>query len=244
MTKEIDLRGHVWWVEGIIGCGKSTLTARLAKATGLRAIHEPVDTNPYLQPFYQAMDNVKPYTARSISPESQAAWWQVHHTAYAMQIYLLQARFALQKLAVAEALTGKGAILDRGLPGDRVFAKMLQRSGHIREQDWKTYDAFYRLMTNDLRPPSLIIFLDVDPRVAFERVKKRDRAAEKSGVTLDYLKALNAGYLDMLADIESGRHVWSRGMHVMRWPWNSDDEPIDELIEQVQLRCKLVEAEG
>ena len=46
------MAGPIIWIEGIIGCGKTTLTEMLAAALKLRAIFEPVDSNPYLKLFY------------------------------------------------------------------------------------------------------------------------------------------------------------------------------------------------
>jgi deoxyadenosine/deoxycytidine kinase len=205
----------ILWIEGIIGAGKSTLADRLAEMLGMRAIHEPVETNPYLEPFY--------------ADPKRWAW--------GMQLHLMVCRYGLQKLAVGEAISGgqyAGVILDRGLPGDRVFAKLHVRAGNIHPLEWETYEAFYNIMACDLRPPSLIVFLDVDPRVAHERVLRRGRRAE-AAVTLDYLKQLHQGYLDLLAEIESGDHAWSRGMQVLRWPWNVDHqspEPLARIISQ------------
>lgn len=207
------------WIEGIIGSGKTTLADKLAEALSFRPIHEPVETNPYLGVFYQ----------------DPKRW------AYSMQLHLLAERYGLQKLAVGEALSGevyRGVILDRGLPGDRVFAKLHAQAGNISELEFKTYERFYEIMACDLRPPSLIVFLDVDPRVAHQRVTRRARAAE-NGLPLEYLEQLHRGYLDLLAEIESGDHLWSRGMQVLRWPWNTDDLPLAPIARIIQQKFGL-----
>lgn len=210
----------VLWVEGIISSGKSELSSRLGEALNMRVFFEPVDSNPYLSQFY----------------EDPKRW------AWPMQIHLMSERYRLQKAAVAEALNPAseyaGAILDRGLPGDRVFAALHTRAGNIHPLEWQTYNRHFDIMSEDLRPPSLVVFLDVDPRAAYERCKGRAREAEKvgTGVTLDYLQELSRGYYDLLAEIESGRHAWSRGMSVLRWPWNVDHQPIDRLLDEIRRR--------
>ena len=68
----------VLWIEGIIGAGKTTLANQLADALNMRAIHEPVESNPYLGLFY----------------ENPKQW------AFTMQMHLLAHRYGLQKLAV------------------------------------------------------------------------------------------------------------------------------------------------
>ena len=112
------------------------------------------------------------------------------------------------------------------------------QDGTIHELEWETYQQFYNIMAADLRPPSLIIFLDVDPTVAHARMTSRGREAEKD-VPLEYLQRLHRGYLDLLAEIESGDHAWSRGMNFIRWPWNTDDLAIDDLVENLKRRTNL-----
>ncbi len=211
--------GPILWIEGIIGAGKSTITQKLAEALGLRAIFEPVESNPYLERFYK-----------------EPGRW-----AFPMQMHLLHARYAMQKIAAYEATMNggyHGAILDRGLPGDRVFARLHMLAGNMDELEWQTYEAAYDSMTCSLIPPSLMIFLDVEPEVAFDRVKERARGAEV-GMELQYLKDLRKGYLDLMVEIESGEHAWSRGMKIMRLAWNTDHQPIDKLIETLKHQYRL-----
>lgn len=211
--------GPIIWIEGIIGAGKSTITSALSKALGLRAIHEPVDDNPYLEHFYK----------------DPKRW------AFPMQIELLHRRYSMQKLAAFEATSAggyQGAILDRGMPGDRVFAHMHMLAGNMAEMEWNTYELCYDIMVCSLIPPSLLIFLDVEPEVALERVRSRARAAE-DGLPLEYLQDLRKGYLDLLVQIEAGQHAWSRGMEVMRLAWNVDHQPADKLVEMLAHKYKL-----
>lgn len=203
------------WVEGIIGCGKSTLSRALSTRLRLRLLSEPVSSNPFLEEFYR----------------DPKRW------AYPMQVYLLHRRYNLQRLAAHEALGDAGyagSILDRGLPGDRVFAQMHVRAGNIHPLEWMSYEYAYDVMSASLTPPSLVLFLDVEPEKALERVIRRSRAAE-GRMTLQYLRDLRDGYMDLLCQIQSGQHGWSRGMDVVRLPWNVDSQPIDQ-VEQMLLR--------
>lgn len=213
------ISGPVIWVEGIIGCGKTTLTQKLAQALGLRPIFEPVDSNPYLARFY----------------EDPKRW------AFPMQIELLHRRYNMQQLAVREATLGgeyAGAVLDRGMPGDRVFCKLHMLAGNMSELEWDTYQLAYEVMACSLVPPSLLLFLDVEPEVALERVRARAREAEVT-VDLEYLNDLRKGYLDLMAEIESGEHVWSRGMGVKRLAWNTDYLPTEHLVDGLRHKYRL-----
>ena len=53
MASNSELFRPLIWVEGIIGAGKSTFSREIAKRLELRLIEEPVETNPYLEKFYQ-----------------------------------------------------------------------------------------------------------------------------------------------------------------------------------------------
>lgn len=55
-------------------------------------------------------------------------------------------------------------------------------------------------MSNFMRKPNLIVHLDVTPEESLERIKMRARGCE-TGVTLEYLKLLHAGYEEFLTDI-------------------------------------------
>jgi deoxyadenosine/deoxycytidine kinase len=157
-------------VEGIIGAGKTTFAREIAKRLNLRLIEEPVESNPYLERFYE---DPKRY-------------------AFGMQVHLLHRRYAIQQLASFEA-TGAGgfggAVLDRSLSGDRVFAKLHMQEGNIDPLDFDTYEMAYNLMARTLLPPTLLVFLDIQPETAFARMQARNRSAE-AGVPLDYLQKL------------------------------------------------------
>jgi deoxyadenosine/deoxycytidine kinase len=211
--------GPIIWVEGLIGAGKSTLTRQLAQELHLRGIYEPVETNPYLDVFYR----------------DPKRW------AFAMQIELLMRRYAMQQQAAWESVTMggyNGAILDRGLPGDRVFCKLHRLAGNVSDLEWQTYERAYNIMTCALVPPSLLVFLDVQPDVAMARVRARNRIVE-TDLPMKYMEDLYRGYLDLLSEIQSGRHTWSRGMEIIRVPWNTDHLPVQYLIDTLRDKFNL-----
>ena len=188
------------WVEAIIGAGKTTFCREVGQRLNLRIIEEPVETNPYLELFYQ-------------DPKK----W-----AFPMQIFLLHRRHLMQQLAAIEA-TGvggyKGAILDRSLSGDRVFAELHVKMGNIEPLDWGNYEICYDGMCRTLLPPTKLIYLDVQPETAYERMKQRNRGAE-AGVPLDYLKELRDGYEKMLHEAEIGLMPWGHAVKVSRLIWD------------------------
>ena len=199
------------WVEGIIGCGKTTFCREVGKRLGLRVVEEPVATNPYLAPFYE-------------DPATHA---------FPMQIFLLAKRHAMQQLCAWES-TGvggyAGAMLDRSLAGDRVFAKLHLENGNISELDWRTYEMWYDIACRNLLPPTRIIYLDASPETALERINKRIQEDPKtrgceSKIELSYLQKLEEGYRALLAEARVGLLPWAHAITVKEMVW----DPINDL---------------
>jgi len=198
-----DIRPIVW-IEGLIGSGKTSLSKSLADMLKMRVMYEPVDENPYLHDFY-------------VNPKR----W-----AFAMQIHLLGIRAGLQDLASEEVMWGfqyNGVILDRGLPGDNAFCKLHVKAGNITEREYETYRVLYRHRTNRLKPPSIMIFLDVEPEVALRRIKERARGAEVN-IDIKYLSDLRDCYYDLLVELSNGDHIWAGKVEIKKVPWNSNHQ--------------------
>lgn len=168
-------KNYLIGVSGIIGAGKSTLTRKLGEEMNLDALYEPVETNEYLEKFYENM----------------------YKYSFGMQIYLLNHRFRQHQQMV---WSDKNTIQDRTIYEDVIFAKMLRESGMMEELDFKTYVSLFNNMTNFLHRPDVIVYLDVDPKEALRRVNERSRGCE-SKMELDYLYALRDGYEEWLKDI-------------------------------------------
>jgi deoxyadenosine kinase len=161
---------------GLIGVGKSTLTRELGRLLEVRTYYEPVDENPYLADFYADM---RAY-------------------AFHMQMYLLNKR-SRQQLQIDQQ-PWSGCVQDRSIYEDRIFARMLHEDGLLSKRDYDTYVALYATVLRLLPQPTLIVMLDVPPRVALERIQARGLECEKS-ITLGYLEKLAAGYERFVAEI-------------------------------------------
>ena len=191
-------------VSGIIGVGKSTLTKALATEMKADALYEPVETNVYLDKFYK---NIQKYS-------------------FPMQVYLLNHRFVQHQQMV---WSGKNTIQDRTIYEDVIFAKMLRDSGDMSEIDFQTYCDLYNNMSNFLHRPDLIVYLDVKPEVAMERIKERSRNCEKE-LPLKYLQELRDGYEDWLKDINPR-------IPVLRLDWN-EFQSTQYVIDQIKNTIK------
>jgi deoxyadenosine kinase len=177
-------------IAGIIGAGKSSLTRDLAAAIpGAVALYEPVD-NPYLEAFYR----------------DRARY------AFEFQVFMLQRRFEQHREA-AVLSKSRTVVQDRTLWEDTVFAQMMHDAGYISDQGWQTYLALFRSLEEYMVRPDAIFYLDVEPDLALERVRQRDRGAEQ-GLELEYLVRLRDTYEQWIA----GTHDL---LNIVRVSWRS-----------------------
>jgi deoxyadenosine/deoxycytidine kinase len=203
-------------ISGLIGVGKSTFTTALAEHLGYEAFYEPVDNNPYLALFYK-------------EPKKYA---------YPMQEYLKHRRFSAYQCAAWGIRCGrwKGAVMDRSIHEDTVFAEINQKIGTIEELNWKTYLQGFQDFQIFCPEPDVYIYLEASPETCHERILKRARPAEQqtgfegnpddaqAGIPLDYLRTLHQGYQDWLKEIAPRipivRLDWSRFKDVVTaWKW-------------------------
>lgn len=162
-------------IAGMIGAGKSTLATALAEHLDIDAYYEPVQDNEYLEDFYADTKNYS----------------------FGMQVYLLNRRFQQHQEIIWK---GRSAVQDRTIYEDSIFAKMLATQGLMDERDYRTYVDLFRHMSHFMQKPNVIVYLDVSPEKSMERIRQRSRGVE-SGISLEYLKALYAGYQEFVADI-------------------------------------------
>ena len=71
-----------------------------------------------------------------------------------------------------------------------------------------------------------------------ERVRNRNRGSE-SGLSIDYLRMLRKGYLDLMSEVESKESRWSDGLQIMRVPWNLDNQEAAPLVAKIKDRLHL-----
>ena len=187
-------------IAGLIGAGKSTLATALGRHMGLDVYYEPVDDNEYLADFYRD-------TARY---------------SFSTQIYLLNRRFQQHQEIIWK---GRGAIQDRTIYEDAIFAKMLSETGLMEPRDYRTYLQLFKHMSNFMCKPSAIIYLDVKPARSLERIKERSRGVE-SGISLAYLESLYAEYERFMQDI-------SRRIPTIRVDWDRYRD-VDEMAEVIR----------
>ena len=167
-------------VAGNIGAGKTTLSELLAKHYKWIPHYEDVDTNPYLNDFYNEMQR-----------------WSFN-----LQIYFLNSRFQ-QILDIRKS--EKTIIQDRTIYEDaEIFAPNLHSMGLMSTRDFKNYKTLFDLMLSLIQPPDLLIYLRASVPTLVNQIQKRGREYEHS-IRLDYLKQLNERYDSWINNYEMAK---------------------------------------
>jgi deoxyadenosine/deoxycytidine kinase len=167
-------------IAGNIGSGKTTLTGLLSKHFGWEPHYEDVDTNPYLNSFYEDMQR-----------------WSFN-----LQIYFLNSRF---RQIVEIRKSGKTVIQDRTIYEDAyIFAPNLHSMNLMTTRDFDNYKSLFELMSSFIQSPDLLIYLKASVPTLVSQIQKRGRDYE-SAIRLDYLKGLNDLYEDWIKGYTLGK---------------------------------------
>ena len=156
-------------VSGQIGAGKSTLVRELGSELGVRPLLERDRSNPYLERFYH-------------DPER----WAFHSF-----LFFFEQSLSDQLDARAH---GPGVLQER-LPQEHleVFGRAFRANGFLSGDDMALLERVWALTSRLLRPPDLLIHLEVDPQEALVRVQDRASVGDDH-LTRQYLKKLGRRY--------------------------------------------------
>lgn len=167
-------------IAGNIGSGKTTLTRLLARHCGWEPHFEEVDTNPYLNSFYEDMQR-----------------WSFN-----LQIYFLNSRF---RQVIEIRNSGKTVVQDRTIYEDAfIFAPNLHAMNLMSTRDFENYRSLFELMSKFIQPPDLLIYLRASVPTLVNQIQKRGREYENS-IRLDYLKNLNDMYEEWVNGYRHGK---------------------------------------
>jgi len=167
-------------IAGTVGVGKSTMTKALAEALNFRTSFEKVDTNPYLDKFYEDFEK-----------------WSFH-----LQVYFLAERFKEQKRIFEY---GGGFIQDRSIYEDTgIFAKMHYDKGTMSPTDYETYTNLFdaMVMTPYFPHPDLLVYLEGPIDDVIGRIQERGRSMEQQTPN-DYWIEMHDRYENWINDFNS-----------------------------------------
>lgn len=182
----------IYLLEGNIGAGKSTLLDKIGERYGDRfvLIQEPVDE----------WSTFKDKHGKSIF---EHFYEDKPRYSFMFQVFVMQSRLKRFLDAIRDHPDAV-VFMERSLYSDYyVFADMLHTQGLISDMEYSVYKAlWHNLVAHFLREHVKgVIYLYVEPEVALERIRKRNRNGE-GAIALDYLKDLHAQHQKWLVDRE------------------------------------------
>ena len=153
-------------VEGPIGAGKTSLARRLASRFSADVLLEQPGENPFIARFYQDM-------ARYALPA---------------QLFFLFQRARMVEPLKQPDMFARPTVADFLLEKDLLFARVTLSGDEF---------ALYQKIYDGLRPqapaPDLVVYLQAQPAVLAERVRRRAAAFER-GISEEYLALLADSY--------------------------------------------------
>lgn len=160
----------ILYIEGVVGCGKSTLSEKIGEVLNIPIFYELQNqtTMNLLEEFYK----------------DKKRW------AFALQIHFLNERFKM----IEEIHKNGSGILDRSIFGDKIFAEMLNEDGYMTDDEYDTYKSLLNNMNQHIKGPEALLYIDCDLETAMKRIQIRGREMEQS-VDENYWKRLNEKYV-------------------------------------------------
>ena len=149
----MDLGAKHIAIEGVIGVGKTSLARLLAERTGARLLLEAPDANPFLENFYKDQ----------------------RRFAFPTQMFFLVNRYHELKDLRQPDLFHNGVVSDYLFQKDRIFANL-----NLNDQELSLYDAVAALLEREIPAPDLVVYLQANPEVIWDRIQQRGRAYERA----------------------------------------------------------------
>jgi deoxyadenosine/deoxycytidine kinase len=165
IPSEGDVKLRHLAVEGAIGVGKTSLVEMLSRRFHGTKVLEDVD-NPFLADFYKKKKG----------------------SAFQTQLFFLLSRYQQQQEIAQIDLFTNLVVADYHFPKDKIFACL-----NLDDSELLIYDRLYTLLSESVRKPDLVIYLQGSIETCMKRIKKKTRTLEKA-VTPEYLAQLIEAY--------------------------------------------------
>ena len=154
-------------IEGLAGVGKSLLADRLGARLDATVVLDETD-NPFLTDFYAGRPGA----------------------AFQAQLFFTLARHRQQTALRQSDLFSQCTICDYLFDRDKIYAYL-----NLDDNELFIYQRLYELLTPDLRPPDLVIYLQTPADVLRKRLRERARTQPDAPLPDDgYVRELNEAY--------------------------------------------------
>ena len=160
-------------VEGPIGVGKTSLAKEISTHMQLHLLKEIVDENPFLGKFYEDIDE-----------------WS-----FQTEMFFLCNRYKqLEDINIKYLNQRKPVVADY-----HIFKNVIFASRTLKDSQYDKYLQIYRILTQDMPVPNVIVYLTASLETLQKRIAMRGREFEKNmdpnyllQLTKDYETAMDA----------------------------------------------------
>ncbi|HDR4514844.1 TPA: deoxynucleoside kinase [Bacillus cereus] len=160
-------------VEGPIGVGKTSLAKEISTHMQLHLLKEIVDENPFLGKFYEDIDE-----------------WS-----FQTEMFFLCNRYKqLEDINIKHLNQRKPVVADY-----HIFKNVIFASRTLKDSQYDKYMQIYRILTQDMPVPNVIVYLTASLETLQKRIAMRGREFEKNmdpnyllQLTKDYETAMDA----------------------------------------------------
>lgn len=193
-------------LEGNIGAGKSTFLQIMQDALpDIYAVPEPIDG-----------------WQKQLSGQSLLAnfYREPQRWAYTFETLTLMSRIRDYR----HDLSSLVAVAERSIfSGYYCFARNSYEQGFLSDLEWALYKEWFSFfMRSQQIVPHGFIYLRVEPEIAYERLRKRNRYAEKT-VPLSYLRQIHEKHEQFLVH-KNGTDAWIKDVPVLIVDCNKEFE--------------------
>ncbi|MCM3712374.1 deoxynucleoside kinase [Sporosarcina luteola] len=163
-------------VEGPIGVGKTTLSKAIAEAQRFHQLSEIVDENPFLNKFYEDIEE-----------------WS-----FQTEMFFLCNRYKQLSDIHKKFLSRKQPVV----ADYHIFKNLIFARRSLPTDEYTKYEEIYHILTKDMPVPNVIIYLHATLDTLMKRIALRGRDFEKN-IDPSYLQRLSEDYEQFIADFEA-----------------------------------------
>lgn len=192
-------------VEGPIGAGKTALAERLGTRLDATLVLEEHE-NPFLADFYADRPGA----------------------ALQAQLFYLLGRHRQQTALQQADLFSQTTVADYLFDKDKIFAYL-----NLDDNELFIYQRLYELLSRDVPPPDLVIYLQTPTDVLLRRIRSRSADPEVEAFEPDpeYLRELNEAYHHFFFHYDTTPLLV---VETSQFDSEVSDEALDDLVRQIQ----------